>query len=90
MINIIIINVIIYGYETEQQHEFDYNKWSKKGPGRWGEVKKEWETCKLGKLQSPINILTKTVNVIPKFGALRLNYKPANATFTNRGHDIAV
>lgn len=63
---------------------------SEKGPQHWGELKEEWKECKHGQFQSPIDLLNHRVKVLQKFGELKMNYKPANATIRNRGHDIAV
>ncbi|POO01785.1 Carbonic anhydrase, alpha-class [Trema orientale] len=80
----------ISAQEVEDEREFDYARDSEKGPQRWGELKKEWRACKHGKLQSPIDLLDHRVKVLPKFGELKMNYEPANATMMNRGHDIAI
>ncbi|XP_058771169.1 carbonic anhydrase Nec1-like [Vicia villosa] len=74
--------------EVEDESEFDYLKGSKKGPSHWGELKKEWATCKNGIMQSPIDLSSKIVKVVPKLGELKKNYKPQNAIIRNRGHDI--
>lgn len=76
--------------EVEDEREFDYGKGSMKGPGRWGELKKEWGACKKGNMQSPIDLSDQRVKVIPNFGDLKWNYRPANASVKNRGHDIAI
>ncbi|KAF4370968.1 hypothetical protein F8388_002861 [Cannabis sativa] len=76
--------------EVEDESEFDYVNGSEKGPQHWGNLKEEWRECKHGKLQSPIDLLNLRVKVLPKFGNILMNYKPANATIRNRGHDIAV
>ncbi|XP_061360462.1 alpha carbonic anhydrase 7-like [Gastrolobium bilobum] len=74
--------------EVEDEHEFDYIKGSKKGPSHWGELKKEWAACKNGAMQSPIDLSSHRVRVVPKLGELKKSYKPQNATLKNRGHDI--
>ncbi|KAI6697962.1 hypothetical protein NL676_018081 [Syzygium grande] len=56
----------------------------------WGELKKEWEACKKGKMQSPIDLSSRRVKVIPKLGEIKRSYKPSNATLKNRGHDISL
>ncbi|KAL9318203.1 hypothetical protein ACSQ67_014720 [Phaseolus vulgaris] len=93
--NLIILAIIVLhstpwisAQEVEDESEFDYLKGSEKGPSRWGELKKEWETCKSGKMQSPIDLSSHRVKVVPKLGELKKHYKPQNATVKNRGHDI--
>lgn len=75
---------------AEDESEFDYTRGSEKGPGKWGELKKEWAACKNGGMQSPIDLSNQRVKIIPKLGMLQSSYKPANATVKNRGHDISV
>ncbi|KAL5546070.1 hypothetical protein UlMin_005757 [Ulmus minor] len=76
--------------EVEDQRGFDYFEGSLRGPRHWGNIRTEWAACKHGRLQSPIDLLNYRVRVIPRLGELRMNYKPANATIKNRGHDIAI
>ncbi|KAF8042649.1 hypothetical protein BT93_A1093 [Corymbia citriodora subsp. variegata] len=76
--------------EVEDEREFDYIAGSEKGPTHWGELKKEWEACKNGEMQSPIDLSSRRVKVIPKLGEIRRSYKPSNATLKNRGHDISL
>jgi carbonic anhydrase len=78
----------IYGAEDER--EFDYVEGSKKGPSHWGEIREEWAHCKNGSMQSPIDLSSRRVKIMPKLGELKRSYKPFNATLKNRGHDIAV
>ncbi|KAI6697961.1 hypothetical protein NL676_018080 [Syzygium grande] len=76
--------------EVEDEREFDYIARSKKGPMHWGELRKEWELCKKGEMQSPIDLTSRRVKVIPKLGEIQRSYKPSNATLKNRGHDISL
>ncbi|KAH7512021.1 hypothetical protein FEM48_Zijuj12G0046300 [Ziziphus jujuba var. spinosa] len=82
--------ISIRAQEVEDESEFDYKNGSGKGPGKWGELKKEWEACKNGGMQSPIDLSNQRVRIIPKLGVLKRNYKPSNATVKNRGHDISL
>lgn len=75
--------------EVEDQVEFSYKEGSKKGPSKWGELHKEWKTCKIGKMQSPIDISSCGIKKKRKLGHKKL-YKPSNSTLRNRGHDISV
>lgn len=54
----------------------------------WGELKKEWEACKNGEMQSPIDMSHERVRIIRK--PEKRHYKLCNATVKNRGHDISV
>ncbi|KAK3036386.1 hypothetical protein RJ639_032155, partial [Escallonia herrerae] len=70
------------------EREFDYSQGSEKGPGRWGELKKEWAACKNGEMQSPIDMSNQRVEIIRNSRKLEKDYKPSKATVKNRGHDI--
>lgn len=63
---------------------------SEKGPGYWGELKKEWSACKHGVMQSPIDLSCARVKIIPRCQQLYTDYFSSNATIINRGHDLAV
>ncbi|KAL2933929.1 Alpha carbonic anhydrase 7 [Bienertia sinuspersici] len=76
--------------EVDDETEFDYIKGSEKGPERWGLIKEEWASCKTGKLQSPIDLLHRRVQVIPKAEDIIKFYNSGNSTVKNRGHDIMV
>lgn len=56
-------------------------------PENWGKLKPEYEQCKLGKQQSPINIVEKTVH---KGGAAKLTfqYQPSVLRVWNNGHSV--
>lgn len=80
---------VLWNVEVDDEGEFNYKEGSKKGPSKWGDLHKEWETCKIGKMQSPIDISTCRVKVMRKLGH-KNHYKPNNSTIRNRGHDISV
>ncbi|KAL6555375.1 hypothetical protein OROGR_006633 [Orobanche gracilis] len=76
--------------EVEDEIPFTYDPNSKKGPDNWGNLRPEWETCKNGKLQSPIDLNEDRVMVLPALGRLQITHKQAPAIIRNRGHDIMV
>ncbi|CAK8571441.1 unnamed protein product [Lathyrus sativus] len=92
LVTILLLSIITWtiAKEVEDEHEFDYIKGSKKGPSHWGELKKEWEACKNGRMQSPIDLSNHRVRRVSNLGKLKKNYKTQNATIKNRGHDIQV
>ncbi|KAL1187264.1 hypothetical protein V6Z11_A01G237000, partial [Gossypium hirsutum] len=76
--------------EVEDEKEFSYSEESGKGPSQWGNIKKEWSNCKTGKIQSPIDILSRKAKVIKNPGRLEMLYKPTELIVKNRGHDISI
>ncbi|KAK7396597.1 hypothetical protein VNO78_17720 [Psophocarpus tetragonolobus] len=70
--------------------EYGYNENSENGPQHWGDVKEAWAACKIGQMQSPIELSSKSL-VIPNLGGLKYwNYRPQYATVSNRGQNVAV
>ncbi|XP_071690367.1 alpha carbonic anhydrase 7-like [Rutidosis leptorrhynchoides] len=78
----------ITSQEVDDEHEFTYDVNSPNGPQHWGEIHPEWSICNQGDMQSPIDLTHKRVQVTSKLGKLDRDYKPANATLVNRGHDM--
>ena len=57
------------------------------GPAKWGELDPEFGACKLGKVQSPIDIRGAKAADLP---AIRFNYKPSPLKLIDNGHTIQV
>ncbi len=57
------------------------------GPEKWGELSTDFEACKIGENQSPIDITGASAADLP---ALQLNYNPTNYEIVNNGHTIQV
>ncbi|GJY36223.1 bifunctional monodehydroascorbate reductase and carbonic anhydrase nectarin-3 [Tanacetum coccineum] len=74
--------------EVDDEHEFTYDVNSPNGPHHWGEIHSEWSMCNQGDLQSPVDLLHKRVETTSSLGRLDRDYKPANSTIVNRGHDM--
>lgn len=72
---------------TDDESEFDYGD-GPNGPTRWGEHD-GWWACGNGTEQSPIDVESNAAHC-PELGRLGRNYKIADATLVNRGHDIMV
>ncbi|XP_044490644.1 alpha carbonic anhydrase 7-like [Mangifera indica] len=83
-------SISVTAQEVEDEREFDYSEDGEKGPAHWGDLKKEWSACKIGTMQSPVDMKIGRVKVIFKSENLKTNYKPCNATLRNRGHDISL
>ncbi|CAJ1891718.1 unnamed protein product [Sphenostylis stenocarpa] len=92
-IAISLISILFYSALTRAlpAPEFGYNKDSGNGPEHWGDIKEEWAACKIGQIQSPIDLSSKSVQVIPMLEGLKYwTYNPQHATVLNIGNVIAV
>ncbi|HEX3141898.1 MAG TPA: carbonic anhydrase family protein [Rhizobacter sp.] len=56
-------------------------------PAKWGELDEAFATCKLGQLQSPIDIHGAKVGDLP---AIKFDYKPSPLKVIDNGHTIQV
>ena len=74
----------IAAHSEGAHHEWDYSK--QHGPGHWGE-KPEFESCALGKAQSPIDIRKP---VPSKLEPIRFDYQPTPLHIIDNGHTIQV
>jgi carbonic anhydrase len=61
----------------------------KEGPAQWGSLEKEFETCKLGQEQSPIDISTKSTEKT-SLPAIQAAYKASAGELVNNGHTIQI
>ena len=58
------------------------------GPEYWGDLDPAYAVCKLGRRQSPINIMNTTANF--SLGPLVMSYKKSTVGVLNNGHTIHV
>ncbi|BAT85218.1 Alpha carbonic anhydrase [Vigna angularis] len=73
-----------------EDEEYNYKEESDRGPKNWWRINPKWKACGNGKLQSPIDILDKRVQVFPELGKLQKDYQPAPSVLKNTGHAITV
>ena len=59
------------------------------GPTKWGGLEKAFATCKLGKVQSPIDIRDNAVHQAD-LAAINFDYKPSTLRIIDDGHTIQV
>ncbi|KAM2301689.1 hypothetical protein FF1_032415 [Malus domestica] len=79
-----------FTHELGHPIEFEFGN-GDRGPEHWGDLKKEWSTCKYGKLQSPIDLRDDiALKVNSNFDELSISYKPTKALMKNEGHAISV
>jgi carbonic anhydrase len=57
------------------------------GPAEWGELDQEFASCKLGKVQSPVDIRGAKAADLP---AITFDYRPAPLRVIDNGHTIQV
>lgn len=75
---------------AEEAHAAHEVHWSYEGTGspeHWGDLKPEYDTCKLGKSQSPVNIRTKAQ---AKQHDITFSYNGVATDIVNNGHTIQV
>lgn len=65
------------------EHEWDYA--GAKGPAKWGSLKSDYSSCKLGHQQSPIDIRGAKKE---KLGDIEFDYKPSQLKLIDNGHTI--
>ncbi|KAE8690422.1 hypothetical protein F3Y22_tig00110895pilonHSYRG00365 [Hibiscus syriacus] len=83
------MNVSIASFdEAEDETVFTYIEGTDKGPKEWGKLDPHWKLCDTRKLQSPIDIPSGKLQLVPSLGKLKMNYNPVPAVLKNRGHDI--
>jgi len=71
--------------ETPAGHDWSYS--GELGPPRWGDLKADYATCKLGQLQSPIDIRNARKAPLPP---ITFDYKPSALKIIKTGHTIQV
>ncbi|XP_031286739.1 alpha carbonic anhydrase 4-like [Pistacia vera] len=82
----------ISAYASQHEdHEtpFSYSEGTGKGPKSWGNINPNWRTCGNGKMQSPIDLVGKSLLVSATLGKLKRDYNPASAVL-QKGHFISV
>jgi carbonic anhydrase len=75
---------------AEEEHATHETHWSYTGEGapeHWGDLKPEFNTCKVGRNQSPINITSK---IHAKQHDIVFDYKGEATEIVNNGHTIQV
>ncbi len=78
--------------DTEYAAGHNEVQWGYEGvgePQRWGELKAEFATCKIGQNQSPIDIQTDKVSKT-ELPAIEFHYKEAPLSILNNGYTIQV
>ena len=80
-----IFMAIIFAVSCSKKAHWGYE--GKEGPENWGDLTKEYELCKTGKSQSPIDIKGPFDT---KPSDLQIQYKTTKANIVNNGHTIQV
>ncbi|MCX6060782.1 MAG: carbonic anhydrase family protein [Campylobacterales bacterium] len=83
-----LITTVVYAEEHHGASGEVHWNYEEHGPTHWGEFA---ETCQLGKVQSPINILTTQTSSIEKSSVIALNESVTSGTsVVDNGHAIQV
>lgn len=73
---------------VEEPIAFTYS--GARGPDKWGTLNPNFTTCRFGKSQSPINILTDKAILNRTLQPLIRSYDPTNVTLVNNKFNIGV
>ncbi|KGE18702.1 hypothetical protein PWYN_04435 [Paenibacillus wynnii] len=77
--------------ETSPAKSVHKAHWSYEGdtsPEHWAELDQLFTTCKVGKAQSPINILEDKVKDVESLSPIKVEYSPSKVSIVNNGHTI--
>ena len=77
------------GQAAQTGHDVHWDYEGSNGPQAWGSLKPDFNTCAVGKRQSPIHIEDRDTLQGPA-EVLGLLYNPSSATVVNNGHTIQV
>src|ERR1700679_439620 len=82
---VIASSLPILAQDGKHGHEWSYE--GADGPAHWGDLKPGNATCKVGKEQSPIDIVDPKQATLP---VIRFDYKSVPLKIVNNGHTIQV
>lgn len=74
-------------HDTHQQHVAHWGYTGQGAPAYWGGLKKEFETCSKGQMQSPIDIVPTQHTHL---STLHFDYISPSTTIVNNGHTVQV
>ena len=76
---------------AEHGHKAHWSYNGEEGPAHWGEMSKDFETCKVGQMQSPINIVSDDAKKGGDLKPIEFHYQSmTNPEVINNGHAIQV
>ncbi|MBV6624885.1 MAG: carbonic anhydrase [Rivularia sp. (in: Bacteria)] len=72
---------------TKDNSKTNWGYIGKEGPENWGNISSDFEVCRLGETQSPVNLESAVDADLP---ALKIDYKQTPLRIINNGHTIQV
>lgn len=83
----LITSAAVHAEESHASHEIHWSYTGEGAPDHWGDLKPDYNTCKVGTQQSPINIASK---IHAKQHDIAFDYKGEVTDIVNNGHTIQV
>jgi len=83
----VLASLLLWSASAFAEEETHWSYQGKSGPSQWGTLKPEYQTCKLGKVQSPIDIQGEKAADLP---ALQFDYRTVPLHLVNNGHTLQV
>src|SRR4029077_2427710 len=78
---------LVPAFAAEQAHHWSYS--GAGAPGHWAGMEKEFETCGIGKHQSPIDIRS-TAAKVSDLPEIAFDYRPSPLKIIDNGHTVQV
>jgi len=72
---------------AQEKHDHHWGYEGKEGPEHWGDLEKDYASCKLGQLQAPIDIRNAKKSELP---AIQFDYHAGPLRIVNNGHSVQV
>lgn len=83
---VLLLSLSVVAQEPKASpHHWSYE--GNEGPSHWHDLNPDYALCKVGKEQSPIDILNSNKETLPP---IRFEYKPGPLSIINNGHTIQI
>ena len=84
---VIAVSLVIPSMSVAEKKEVEWEYGGAANPTRWGELSSEFESCEIGRNQSPINVNFESED---KEGQIEFDYQSSAAEVIDNGHTIEV
>jgi len=90
LMTIIIISLVSHSYPSLAEKKAPWGYGGEYNVHQWGQISPEFESCAVGRNQSPINLSSVDNNLRPKSAEIEFDYQSSEVEVVNNGHTIVV